>query len=227
MIKLIMVLLLTANIAYAEFSDSENAIEQRLNELTDQIERLTHKNDLLQKKLDATIVDIEYRFKELQQDKKNEIEAAKPVNPKRAKAEFDKAYSLLKAQKYLEAEKALSWFVEAFPNNNEYTGNAYYWLGESFALRKKYNKAAINYINCFSKFPKSNKADLSMVKLVNALNFLGKQKEACSTLTKLKAKKASLSPAVKNLLQKEENKGNCNKAKALVKAKIIVKKKTR
>lgn len=214
MIRLIMFLLLTTNIAYAEFSESENDIEQRLNELTDKIEQLTHKNDLLQKRLEAVTTDIEYRFKELHQAKQNEPEVIKPGNPKKAKEEFDKAYGLLKTQKYLEAETALSSFVQAYPNNNEYTGNAYYWLGESFALRKKYNKAAINYIISFSKFPKNNKADLSMIKLVNALNALDKKKEACSTLAKLKLKKDKLSPAVKNLLAKEEKKTNCKATKA-------------
>jgi len=216
MIRLMIFLVLIANIAYGEYEGSENDLEQRVNELTDKVEQLTHQNNLLQKKIDALGADIEYRFKEVQQGAASPVKtesvapvaAVKPGKPENAKAEFDKAYELLKAQEYAKAEEALSLYVKAFPNN-EYTGNAYYWLGESFALRKKYDKAAINYIISFNKFPKNNKADLSMIKLVNALNALGKKKEACATLAKLKAKKASLYPVMKKLLQREESKIVC------------------
>jgi len=104
--------------------------------------------------------------------------------------------------------QALSNFVKAYPKN-EYTGNAYYWLAESFMIRKQYNKAAINYITSFNKFPQNSKADLSMLKLSSALTQIGKKKEACSTLKKLTAKKANLSSAMQKMLQKEISKSGC------------------
>ena len=201
-----------SSIAYAESEDYTN-LEQRINELTDKLEQLTHKNDILQKKFDALAEDVEFRFK--QASKTPPIETKQPVqepvvkkDPKNAKADYDQAHKLLKEQNYTEAEQALSSFVKSYPNS-EYTGNAYYWLGESFLLRKKYEKAAINYIMSFNKYPKNSKADLSMIKLASSLNILGKKKEACTTISKIKAKKASLSPALQKMLDKEIKKADC------------------
>ncbi len=214
MIRVVIVLLFTfiiSGLAYAENDEAVAQLEQRINELTDKLEQLTHKNDILIKRLDVLAADVEYRFKAVDTHNLAQENQTKPVklgNPKQVKPEFDKAIALLKEQKYEEAEQALNIFVKAYPSS-EYTGNAYYWLGESFMLRKKYDKAAINYILSFSKFPKNNKADLSMLKLSAALNMLGKKKESCSMLAKLKLKRDSLSPAMQKMLQKEINKTEC------------------
>ena len=215
MTRFIFLILLTiANIAYASPADGDD-LERRINELTDKIEQLTHQNNLLQKKIENLSVDMDFRLKEMENKKpvieaKPELEDKKPEknDPKLIKAEFDKAYGLLKEQKYEEAEHALNQFVKHYPKN-EYCGNAYYWLGESFTLRKKYNEAAINYIHSFNKFPQNSKADLSMLKLASALNMLGKKKEACATLSKLKAKDANLTPALHKMLEKEMGKIQC------------------
>ena len=212
MIRLTLLLwLMVTNIAHAD--DETVMLEQRVNELTDKLEQMEHKNDLLQKKLDSLAADIEFRLKEFEGKSKvaptaTKQDVVKAVDPKQSKVEFDNAYSLLKEQKYEEAEVSLSNFIKKYPKS-EYTGNAYYWLGESFMLRKRYDKAAANYIQSFNKFPKNSKADLSMLKLVSALNILGKKKEACNELGKLKSRKDSLSPVLQKLLQKEALKINC------------------
>ncbi len=231
--KLILLLLLViANIAYADPSDSDDYVanlEQRVNELTDKLEQLVHQNDILQKKFDSLAKDVDFRVSELESKKRpaapvaveNDQESAKeeekiapkeepvkPGDPKLAKEQFEHAYTLLKEQRYEEAEVALNEFLKAYPKS-EYSGNAYYWLGESFMLRKRYDKAAVNYLSSVSKFPKSSKADLSMLKLSMALNKLGKAKEACTILAKLKLKKDKLNPAATKLLEKELAKSSC------------------
>jgi tol-pal system protein YbgF len=201
------ILLGLANFAFALDNDEQSQLEQRINELTDQIEQINHKNDVLAKKFENLSADMEFRFKELENKKAvatktPEAASKKPADPKLAKQEYENAYGLLKEQRYEEAENALSEFLKAYPNS-EYTGGAYYWLGESFMLRKRYDKAAVHYIQSFSKFPKNKKADISMLKLSAALNMLKKKKEACEMLGKLKAKNSSLSPVMQKLLQKE------------------------
>lgn len=203
------ILFLMINLSFlAQASDEmmEN-LQQRINDLTDQIEKINHKYDVLMKKFETLAADVEFRLKESEKNKINAEKTAEPVkkkslDPKHAKLEFEKAYALIKDQQYNDAEQAFTEFVSSYPNS-EYTGAAYYWLGESFMLRKRYDKAAINYIHSFSKFPKNAKADLSMLKLARALNMLGKKKEACSSLANLKAKNSSLSPAMQKLLARE------------------------
>ena len=219
MIRYIYVILLFVSTAiYAESfeDDVSNNTESTITELTDKVEKLEHKNKLLQKKIDALAADIDFRFKELEGKAKQtsskksaaKAEAVKPADPKLARVKFEKAYALIKEQNYEKAENAFALFIKEYPNN-PYTGNAYYWMGESFMLRKKYDKAAVNYLQSFSKFPKNDKADLSMLKLSSALNILGQKKESCSILAKLKAKKTSLSSTIQKLLEKDLKQSGC------------------
>lgn len=218
-------LLLFSNIVYAENYDTEllNDLEQRVNELTDKVEHLQHDNDLLKKKLDSMAKDVDFRILEIER-KKSTISPAKsgeaaskktktlvskkPVDPKIAKEKFFKAYEFLKKQEYEKAEVALGNFIKEYPKN-EYAANAYYWLAESFSLRKRYDKAAVNYLQSFSKFPTSSKADLSMLKLAIALNKLNKKKESCSMFKKLELKKTKLVPSVLKLFEKEYSQSKC------------------
>ncbi len=209
MIKIILFI----SIAIFNFANaaSNEELEQRVNELTNQIEQINHKYNLLLKKFENLTEDIEIRFKntEKKEDAKNtSVVAKKANNPQEIKLEFEQAYALIKEQKYDEAEVAFENFIKKYPNSN-YTGTAYYWLGESLIMRKRYDKAAVNFIQCFSKFPNNNKADLSILKLGSSLGMLHKKQEACAMLAKLKAKNAKLSPALQQMLQKELNKNKC------------------
>lgn len=216
--NIMLILLLLGNISFAA-EEKDEAIDQmqiRINELTDQVEKLNHKNELLSKKIDSLSLDVEHRFKRLEKENSSEVISnsktnkteVKALDQKEAKKEYEKAYLLIKEQKYSLAEKAFTDFIQNNPNN-EYTGPAYYWLGESFGLRKRYDKAAINYILSFNKFPKNVKADLSILKAANSLNHLNKKKEACEILSKLKAKRANLSPNILKLLDREQTQISC------------------
>lgn len=199
-----------------DIDEQLNMLEQRINEITNKNEQLTHEYEVLSKKLDSLAEELNSRIKKLEDSKispepklspaKDMVE--KPANPQMAKAKFDAAFQLIAEEKYAEAEQAFIEFIKKYPTN-EYTGSAYYWLGETYALRKKYDKAAINYIQSFNKFPKNSKADISMLKLAITLNQLGKNKEACLTLTKLNVRAKLLSPALQKLLKKESAKITC------------------
>ncbi|MEK6733891.1 MAG: tol-pal system protein YbgF [Pseudomonadota bacterium] len=203
--KTILLILLFAFSCYAETNDDTiYQLEQRINELTDQIEKINHKYNLLLKKYDSLAADIEFRFKEL--DGKKTV--SKPKDQNSIKAEFDKAFKNLKDQQYEAAEESFAEFIKSYPNN-ELTGGAYYWLGETYSLRKRYDKAATSFIHSFSKFPRGNKADLSILKAASSLNKLNKKKEACLIISKLKAKSASLNPTTGNLYKKEMKEIGC------------------
>ena len=210
--KIFIITTLLVSFANAK-EDKDEAIDQiqnRLNEITDQVEKLRHKNEILTKKIENLSLDLDHRLKPSEKNNmtvENELEK-KEIHKKTAKNYFDQAYQLIKEQKYAEAEKVFVQLIENYPNN-EYTGPAYYWLGESFALRKRADKAAINYILCFQKFPKGTKADLSVIKAAGALRALNKKKEACEILAKLKPKKATFSPALQKLYQREFLQNSC------------------
>ena len=129
-------------------------------------------------------------------DKAEDTEASNQIikSTSQTKEAFENAFSLLKKSEYEQAEKAFSDFITTYPKD-ELSGNAYYWLGESFYLRKIYNKAALNYLYSIKYFPIGSKAELSTYKLSMSFSKLDRKQEACQSFTNFleKFKKAPAS----------------------------------
>lgn len=103
---------------------------------------------------------------------------------KEPKDVYQRAYNMLSKGNYEAAEVAFIEFIKDY-SNHSLTSNAYYWLGESFYVRKKYIQAAQNFAAGYKKFPKGSKASAQLLKLGISLYALNKNKEACSTFAKL------------------------------------------
>jgi tol-pal system protein YbgF len=129
-----------------------------------------------------------------------------------SKTKFEEAFTLLKESEYEQAEKAFNNFITQHPKD-ELSGNAYYWLGESFYLRKIYNKAALNYLYSIKYFPSGSKAEMSSYKLSLSFAKLNKKQEACQSfhnfLDKFKKAPSSLIKSA----QDEIKKLNCSKSR--------------
>ena len=101
-----------------------------------------------------------------------------------AQQQYDFAYGLLRRADYPGAEQALRAFVQRFPKD-PLTGNAQYWLGETFYVRGDYNNAAIAFAEGYQKYPKSPKAADDLLKLAMSLGSLGQKANACSAFARL------------------------------------------
>jgi tol-pal system protein YbgF len=101
------------------------------------------------------------------------------------KQQYDYATALItKDQNFPEAERALKAFIAAHPAD-ALTSNAYYWLGETFYVRKDYQQSAFTFAEAFQKFPKAQKAPDSLFKLGMSLAQLNQTKEACTAYGRL------------------------------------------
>jgi len=98
--------------------------------------------------------------------------------------QYNYAFGLLRRADYPGAEQALKSFVQRYPND-PLAGNAQYWLGETYFVRKDYENAATTFAVGYQKYPKSGKAADNLLKLGMALGSLGKKTEACSAFTRL------------------------------------------
>jgi tol-pal system protein YbgF len=98
--------------------------------------------------------------------------------------QYNYAFGLLRRADYPAAEQALKSFVQRYPND-ALAGNAQYWLGETYFVRKDYENAATTFAVGYQKYPKSGKAADNLLKLGMALGSLGKKSEACSAFTRL------------------------------------------
>lgn len=115
---------------------------------------------------------------------------------------------MLKQQNFVKAESALKAFIEQNPKD-KLTGNAHYWLGETFYVRKSYQDAAFAFAEGFQKFPKNNKAPDSLLKLGMSLERLEKRKEACTAYSRLLGTFPKAAPRMKARVQREQRRAKC------------------
>ena len=83
------------------------------------------------------------------------------------------------------AEGALRSFVSANPDHR-LSGNAQYWLGETFYVREDYLTAARTFAEGYTTYPQSDKAPSNLLKLGMSLDALGRTEDACITFTRLR-----------------------------------------
>lgn len=119
------------------------------------------------------------------------------------------ARSFLFKQQYGEAERALSQFLEAHPSH-ALSGNARYWLGETFYVRDDFARAAGSFLEGYQKEPKGSKAPDTLLKLGMSLTNLDKAKEACAAFNKLRAEFPDASPNIQDIASRERQRANCS-----------------
>lgn len=101
--------------------------------------------------------------------------------------QYDHARSLLIQRDYEAAEKALTAFIAAHPDD-ELIENARYWLGETHYVRSDFTNAAVVFAEGFQKFPNGSKAPDSLLKLGLSLANLGETEQACKVFGELAKK---------------------------------------
>ena len=105
---------------------------------------------------------------------------------------YNYAFKLLNQSKYDEAGASFSGFVNNYPKD-PLVGNAYYWLGETYYVRRDYVKSADNFRLGYQALPTGPKASDNLLKLAMSLNALKKNKEACVVLKQIEIKFANSS----------------------------------
>ncbi len=134
----------------------------------------------------------------------------KSVRPplKKPKALYERALNDLRKGRYRLAESDFIAFVRIFPKH-KLVGNAQYWLGESYYVRKQYKRAAEAFLTGYSKYAKSEKAPDSLLKLGMSLSALGERKTGCDAFAELKQKFPNASKAVKRRAKIEKKRAGC------------------
>lgn len=100
---------------------------------------------------------------------------------------YNYAFKLLNQAKYPEAGASFAAFAQNYPKD-PLIGNAYYWLGETYYVRRDYVKAADDFRQGYESMPAGPKAADNLLKLAMSLNALKKNKEACVVLKQIVVK---------------------------------------
>ncbi|HOP23273.1 MAG TPA: tol-pal system protein YbgF [Gammaproteobacteria bacterium] len=78
--------------------------------------------------------------------------------------DYDVAFTHLRAGRFTESARAFEDFIQNHPDS-ELTDNAYYWLGESYYVKRQYPQALAAFKTLTEKFPQSRKAPDSWLKI--------------------------------------------------------------
>lgn len=114
---------------------------------------------------------------------------------------YENAFSLLKGAQYDEAEKEFNSFLSQYPNH-ALAANATYWLGETYYVRGKFDKAAKTFAEGYKKDPKGGKAADNLLKMGMSLSGMGKKTDACVALGQIEKEfSASAGPVLKRAQQ--------------------------
>jgi len=131
--------------------------------------------------------------------------ASVPATPQ---DQYNYAFGLLQRADYPNAEQALRAFVTKFPKD-PLAGNAQYWLGETYYVRKDWNNAAIAFAEGYQKYPKNGKAMDDLLKLGMSLANLGQKPNACAAFARLDRDFPSAPASVKERAMAEKQKAGC------------------
>ena len=122
--------------------------------------------------------------------------------------QYNYAFNLLRQADYPAAEQALRTFVQRNPND-PLAGNAQYWLGETFFVRKDYANAASAFAEGYKKYPQSGKGSDNLLKLGMSLGSLGQKKEACLTFGQIDRDYPKSAGAIKERLAQQRKQFGC------------------
>jgi tol-pal system protein YbgF len=122
--------------------------------------------------------------------------------------QYEYATGLVQRGAYDQAEVALKTFVAQHPND-ELTGNAQYWLGETYYARGDFKSAAVAFAEGYQKYSNSAKAPDNLLKLAMALGQQGQKDNACVALRQLEKRYPDASANIKDRAIRAKQKYNC------------------
>lgn len=123
--------------------------------------------------------------------------------------QYNYAFGLLRKNDYAGAETALKAFIAQNPGH-ELTGNAQYWLGETYYARADYKQAAVAFLDGYKNYPSSAKAADNLLKLGMTASQLGQTKQACAAFSKLATEYPQASDVLKRRAQAEKDRLRCS-----------------
>ena len=121
---------------------------------------------------------------------------------------YNYAYDMLVRENFIEAENSFKAFIGEHPED-PLASNAYYWLGETYYVQKKFQLAAISFARGFQNFPKGNKAIDQLFKLALTFMNLGKNEDACAAFSKLESEFPNAPKRISNRAKEYIKRAKC------------------
>lgn len=140
------------------------------------------------------------------EEKAGAVPASPAVDPAK---EYEAAYDLLRRGQIAEAEQAFRAFLAAH-RDHPLAGNAQYWLGETYYVRRDYARAAQAFLTGYQDYGKSGKAPDSLLKLAMSLAALGQTDDACAAFEQLETSYPDAEDRIKRRMAVERARIGCS-----------------
>jgi tol-pal system protein YbgF len=137
-----------------------------------------------------------------------QVATSTPLPAGTPKEQYTFALNLLRQTNYDQAEIALTEFI-AIQGKHPLTGNARYWLGETYYVRADYEQAAQTFFQGYQASPSNVKAPDMLLKLGMSLAQLKKKTEACATFNKLSQDFPRASTRIISAVARERKRADC------------------
>ena len=127
---------------------------------------------------------------EKEREERERLDAEKKAKEEKERnLEIEKEYRIaknaLKNAEYNYAELLLKAFLISYPNHS-LSGDAQYWLAETFRNRQMYDEAVYAYFQSYVKYPNSEKAPISLLGLGQTLIKTGDKEQGCERIDSVK-----------------------------------------
>jgi tol-pal system protein YbgF len=127
-----------------------------------------------------------------------------------ARDRYESSLQLLQRGDWDGAQEAFEAFLRDHPDD-ALAGNAAYWLGETFYIRKNFAEAAAVFARNYRSYgADSGKAPDNLLKLGMSLAALGDRDRACQTFTELAQRHENASAPIKQTLSRERAAAGCS-----------------
>lgn len=212
------------------------SMEEHMRQLRGKIEEVEFENRRLSEKLDLFQQDAELRFSEMEgngpsaaitpnvpaEEKPAVTTPPKPTETQTLKVpkadaggdfessrdHYNHAFRLLNQTQYDDAGASFESFIQTYPND-PLIGNAYYWAGETYYVRKNYVQSADYFRRGYEALPAGPKAGDNLLKLAMSLSNLDRKTEACVVLKQVSAKFGGNSTTLRGKSETERNRLGC------------------
>jgi len=211
-----------SNIKFADIEGRLSQMETQLRQLTGRIEEASYQAGNLKQQMETMARDYEFRLAQLEKTGSPPSNSAKAVVPPditarlpekdilpagSEKQQYSYAQNLVIKGQYANGEAALAAFLKRHPDA-PLAGNAQYWLGQTYYVRKMYTKATRAFLEGYNNYPKSPKAPAFLLKIGMSLNAMGEKKDACDAYREL-ASRFPASLESKSKRPPEEKRAGC------------------
>lgn len=211
------------NVQLADMETRLAQMETQLRQLTGRIEESNFKANQLEQQMKTMARDYEFRLGELEKTGAKVSTTEKPETPAVATAQkatedilpagteqqqYSYAQKLVTKGQYAKAESALTAFIKRYPKA-KLVGNAQYWLGQTYYVRKMYTKATRAFLEGYNSYPKSQKSPAFLLKIGMSLNAMGEKSDACDAFREL-ASRFPNSLESKNKRPPQEKRAGCS-----------------